>query len=87
MDVVPPCTCSPHQTRSDPCHVCGDGGGGNDDGDPFLPGTVACEGSRVLDSVPRWIGGAISGALTGLFALGKILSFSNPLPFQKTKKK
>lgn len=40
---------------------------------PIMERIVETEGNRVLYSVPRLVAAAISGALTGLFALGIFL--------------
>lgn len=60
MDVLNHCTCTQYQSGSNPCHICG--------GSTYLP-IMEFEGNRVLDCIPRLVSGAISGALTGLFAL------------------
>ncbi|XP_065877727.1 NEP1-interacting protein-like 2 isoform X2 [Euphorbia lathyris] len=69
MDVVPPCTCTQYQSGSDPCHTCG--------GSTYLPlmeNLVEIGGNWVADSLPKFVASAISGALTGFFAIAGVFS-------------
>ncbi|CAN1137927.1 NEP1-interacting protein-like 2 [Linum perenne] len=68
MDVATNCDCG----TTESCPVCGGGGVHNNTDGQFLSlmeAVIEYQGNRVLDSVPRIVAGAISGALTGLFAL------------------
>ncbi|XP_021891840.1 NEP1-interacting protein-like 2 isoform X2 [Carica papaya] len=65
--VIPHCTCDPYQPGSYPCDFCA-----SILPSSFFPFMDALEfrgTARALNAIPRLVGGAISGALTGLFAL------------------
>ncbi|KAJ8753334.1 hypothetical protein K2173_019733 [Erythroxylum novogranatense] len=69
MDVQPPCTCTLYQTRQNRCHLCRGVSAESGSNLSATENSVETEGSRVLDCVPKLVAGAISGALTGLFAI------------------
>ncbi|WCJ35913.1 RING/U-box superfamily protein [Euphorbia peplus] len=70
MDVmVPPCTCTHFQSGSDPCPTCG--------ASTYLPlidTLVEFGANSIADFLPKFAAAAISGALTGLFALAGVFS-------------
>ncbi|CAL1381617.1 unnamed protein product [Linum trigynum] len=78
MDVATGCNnCSSSQfvSRSeDSCGVCGCTSSGEAGEGQYWTvmegGVVEYQGNRVLNCVPKLVAGAISGALTGIFALG-----------------
>nr|DAD31331.1 TPA_asm: hypothetical protein HUJ06_010182 [Nelumbo nucifera] len=85
MEVVPYCTCSGFRNGSGVCASCGSSRPDARRASPPLSYFPAMSGgdeggidggdNRIHYFIPRLIVGAISGALTGLFALGNFIIF------------